>query len=250
MKAFVLAAGLGTRLRPLTDSVPKCLVRIGGTTLLDLWLERLAAAGVSEVLVNLHHLPGQVLDHLERGVQPVVVHTVYEPTLLGSAGTMLANRDFVDAEEMFLAVNADNLTDFDLSILVECHLASTAPATLALFRSPHPTRSGIIELRDGVVVSFEEKPVHPRGDLANAGLYALSPKVIELISPPLPRDIGYDLLPHLVGSARGISIGDAYFADIGTPEALASARRDWPMLERRAVLASHGKAACVGKHDR
>jgi mannose-1-phosphate guanylyltransferase len=233
VKAFLLAAGLGTRLRPLTDTIPKCLVPIDGVPLLDLWLEELARAGVGEVLVNLHHLARQVEDHLAKRTQPTAVRTLYEPRLLGSAGTLLQNQDFVAGEELFLAVNADNLTDFDLRLLVDAHRAGDAPATLALFRAPEPTRCGIVEVRDGVVASFEEKPLHPRGDLANAGLYAFSPDVVDLVRPPLPRDLGGDLLPQLVGRARALSIGDAYFADIGTPEALARARRDWP--ERRRL---------------
>jgi mannose-1-phosphate guanylyltransferase len=228
MKAFLLAAGLGTRLRPITDTTPKCLVQIDGTPLLDIWLGKLAAAGVEEVLVNLHHLPDRVRKHLAQRPQPVVVRTVHEPTLLGSAGTVLANRDFVAGEDMFLAINADNLTDFDLRLLVDAHRGSGALATLALFRSPDPRICGIVELRDEVVASFEEKPEHPRSDLANAGLYAFSPGVIDLVPETVPCDIGRHLLPQLVGRARGLSIGDSYFADIGTQEALRRARREWP----------------------
>ncbi|MGN6752585.1 MAG: nucleotidyltransferase family protein [Intrasporangium sp.] len=227
MKAFLLAAGLGTRLRPLTDAVPKCLVSVGGMPLLDLWLQQLSRAGVTEVLVNLHHLAEQVVDHLARTSQPVTVRTAYEPTLLGSAGTLLQNRDFVAGEESFLAVNADNLTDFDLRELVASHQASRPMATLGLFHAADPSSCGIVELRDGVVVSFEEKPHEPRGDLANAGLYVFDSEVLDLIGTALPQDIGRDLLPQLVGRARGRSLGDAYFADIGTPRALRDARHRW-----------------------
>jgi mannose-1-phosphate guanylyltransferase len=235
MKAFLLAAGLGTRLRPVTDTVPKCLVEVDGVALLDIWLEQLARVGVDEVLVNLHHLSDQVERHVAERPQPVTVRTVFEPTLLGSAGTILQNRDFVAGDEMFLAVNADNLTDFDLQLLVDAHRCSPAIATLALFRAPDPSSCGIVEARGGLVTSFEEKPDYPRGDLANAGLYAFTPEIIDLIQPPLPRDLGHDLLPQLVGRAHALCIGDAYFADIGTPEALARARHDWP---RRTALTS------------
>lgn len=228
MKAFLLAAGLGTRLRPLTDTVPKCLVPIDGVPLLDIWLDQLAAAGVDEVLVNLHHLPELVTRHLSNRPLPVAVRTSYEPTLLGSAGTLRANRDFVAAADMFLAVNADNLTDFDLRLLVEKQRASGAVATLALFRATDPGSCGILELRDGVVGSFEEKPENPRSDLANAGLYAFTPAVLDVIDGPVPADIGGHVLPRLVGRARGMSIGDAYFVDVGTHEALERARREWP----------------------
>jgi mannose-1-phosphate guanylyltransferase len=114
VKAFLLAAGLGTRLRPLTNTRPKCMLDIDERPLLDIWLGSLAAAGVEEVLVNTHYLPDIVTRHVARRRQPPVVHTVFEPDLLGSAGTLLANRQWVQDEEMFLACYADNLTDFDL----------------------------------------------------------------------------------------------------------------------------------------
>jgi mannose-1-phosphate guanylyltransferase len=174
-----------------------------------------------------------VVDHLARSVQPTSVRTVFEPTLLGSAGTLLHNRDFVAGETVFLAVNADGLTDFDLTTLLDAHRTSGAVATLGLFRAPDPSSCGIVELRDGVVAAFEEKPPRPRGDLANAGLYAFSPEVLDRIQGPLPRDIGLHLLPELVGSARGVVLGDAYFRDIGTPEALAQANRDWATVRHK-----------------
>src|ERR671933_1076253 len=117
MKAFLLAAGLGTRLRPVTDTVPKCMVEVGGRPMLDIWLDALAKAGVDEVLVNTHHLPGVVEAHVAGRSGPPAVRLSHERVLLGSAGTLLANKDFVAGEDMFLVVYADNLTDFDLAHL-------------------------------------------------------------------------------------------------------------------------------------
>lgn len=227
MKAFLLAAGLGTRLRPITDSTPKCMLRIGGAPLLDIWLDALAGAGVHEVLVNLHHLAAVVRSHLAARRGPPAVRLVEEPVLLGSAGTLLANRGFVEGEEMFLAINADNLTDFDLGVLVDAHRAGGAIATLSLFRSPRPSECGIVAVEDGRVVGYVEKPADPPGDLANAGMYAFHPEVLDVIAAEPPQDIGYHLLPRLVGRARAVTIGDCYFIDIGTPAALQRARHEW-----------------------
>ena len=121
MKAFLLAAGVGSRLRPITDTTPKCMLAIGGQPLLDIWLDAFDRAGVDEVLVNLHHLPDVVRQHLDARAGTPAVRTVFEPELLGSAGTLAANRAWVDGEEMFLACYADNLTDFDLRSLVQTH---------------------------------------------------------------------------------------------------------------------------------
>jgi len=227
MKAFLLAGGLGTRLRPLTDRTPKCLVEVGGRPMLDIWLDALADAGVDEVLVNTHHLAGLVEEHVAARSGPPVVHLRHEPELLGSAGTLLANRSFVDGEEMFLALNADTLTDADLRALVAAQLAGGAVATLTVFSAPRPSECGIVEVSGRRMVGFVEKPAHPVGDLANAGLYAFSPDVLDEIPEPLPRDIGFDLLPRLVGRAGVFPLGDALVLDIGTPAALDRARDVW-----------------------
>jgi mannose-1-phosphate guanylyltransferase len=232
MKAFLLAAGLGTRLRPLTDRTPKCLLRVGDRTLLDIWLDELARVGVDEVLLNTHHLAALVREHVAARTGGPAVRLSYEPALLGSAGTLVANRDFVDGEDMFLAVNADNLTDFDVELLVKEHRAGGAIATLTLFHAPNPSACGIVEVDDGLMTGFVEKPSDPPGDLANAGVYAFSPAVLDLVDGPLPRDIGFDLLPRLVGRACAVDMAGAYFIDIGTPAALARARDEWQ--DRRA----------------
>jgi mannose-1-phosphate guanylyltransferase len=105
VKAFLLAAGLGTRLRPITDTVPKCMLAIDGRPLLDIWLDEFDRAGVEEVLVNLHYLPDVVRRHLATRTGTPAVRTFFEPELLGSAGTLAANRDWVAGEDMFLACN-------------------------------------------------------------------------------------------------------------------------------------------------
>lgn len=227
MKAFLLAAGVGSRLRPLTDVVPKCMLPIDGRPLIEIWLDALGRAGVDEVMVNLHHLPRAVTSYLEQRVEPPTVFTVFEPVLLGSAGTLRANRDWIRQEEAFLVCYADNLTDFDLRLLVDAHLGSGDIATWALFRSDEPWRCGIAELDEHrKVISFVEKPAEPTTNLANAGLYVFHPGVIDLIRGPLPRDIGYDLLPHLVGRSRGVTV-EGYFRDIGTPDSYRMAQLEW-----------------------
>jgi mannose-1-phosphate guanylyltransferase len=227
MKAFLLAAGLGTRLRPFTDTVPKCMLPIGGKPLLGIWLDAFAGASVDEVLVNLHYLPDVVTGYLAQRTGPPVVRTTFEPQLLGSAGTLLTNRAWVEEEPMFLACYADTLTDFDLCQLVDAHLAHGGPATLTLFRAEDPRSVGIVELdSEGRVVAFTEKPEHPTGDLANAGMYAFSPSVLDEIEGQSPTDIGYRLLPKLVYKARGLVL-DCYLRDIGTTESYGKAQEDW-----------------------
>lgn len=227
MKAFLLAAGIGSRLRPITDTTPKCMVRIAGRPMLGIWLDALDRAGVDEVLVNLHHLPDAVRQYTAARSGPPQVRLVFEPELLGSAGTLVANRPWVERDEFFLACNADNLTDFDMRLLIEAHSRGGAIATLGVFRSPNPSAGGVIELdEDGVIASFTEKPANPVSDLVNAGIYAFSPSVLDEIKGDPPQDIGYHLLPQLVGRAKTVLI-DGYFRDIGSPEAYERAQREW-----------------------
>ena len=227
MKAFLLAAGLGTRLRPLTDTVPKCLVEVGGATLLDIWLDALGDVGVEEVLINTHHLADRVEAHVAAREAGPVVRLLHEPVLLGSAGTLRANRHLVAGNDVVLAVNADNLTDADLGALADAQRTGGRIATITVFRAPRPSECGIVEVTDGVMTGFVEKPAHPRSDLANAGIYAFAPELLDEIPEPLPRDIGFDLLPRLVGRAGVVELGDRYFLDIGSPAALELARRTW-----------------------
>jgi mannose-1-phosphate guanylyltransferase len=227
MKAFLLAAGLGTRLAPLTDHTPKCMLPIDGRPLLDIWLDEFDRAGVDEVLVNLHSHADVVRDHLARRAGPPHVVTFFEPELLGSAGTLLARRDWVEGEEFFLACNADNLTDLDLTSLIEFHRQGDAVATLTLFHAPQPSACGIVELDDGGrVVGFSEKPARPVSDLANAGIYAFHSRLLDDVEGETPLDIGFHLLPGLVGRARALEIS-GYFRDIGTAEAYRLAQQEW-----------------------
>jgi mannose-1-phosphate guanylyltransferase len=227
VKAFLLAAGIGSRLKPLTDTIPKCMLPVGGLPMLDIWLDAFAQAGVDEVLINLHYLADIVRDHVTAQARPLRVRMSYEPELLGSAGTLLANRDWVADEEFFLACNADNLTDFNVADLIKAHREHGPLATIAVFHSPNPSAGGVIDAdAEGTVTAFNEKPANPRSDLVNAGIYAFSPSVLDELEGEPPLDIGYKLLPRVVGRARVVPV-DGYFRDIGTPEAYRAAQQEW-----------------------
>jgi mannose-1-phosphate guanylyltransferase len=203
------------------------MVPIGGRPMLDIWLDALDRAGVTEVLVNLHHLQHVVSDHLATRAASPKVRTVSEPELLGSAGTLVANRHWIGDDEFFLACNADNLTDFDLRALIDAHQEGEAEATLCVFHSPNPSAGGVVETdAAGVIRGFQEKPAHPVCDLVNAGVYAFNTSLLNEIKGDPPQDIGYDLLPLLVDRARTVLI-DGYFRDIGTPEAYYKAQEEW-----------------------
>ncbi len=159
MKAYLLAAGLGTRMGEMTRTTPKCLLPVGGKALLTRWFEQLARAGVDAVLVNTHHLAERVQAFVASSPPPPLeVVLVHEQELLGSAGTLAANRDFAHGEESFLVAYADNASTVDLGALVRARRPGLV-ASLGLFRVPDPQRRGVVALDDeGIVIDFAEKP--------------------------------------------------------------------------------------------
>jgi len=229
MKAFLLAAGAGTRLRPLTDRIPKCLIPIGGKALLDIWLDKLERLGVTETRVNTHHLAAQVEDHVaRRPAAAMPLSLFHEPELMGSAGTIRANRAWLETEREFLIIYADNLTDADLAPFVACHRERQAEFTLGVFQTDAPRECRIATTDEtGRVTAFEEKPAAPRSNWANAGIYLAGPSLFEVI-PDRPGlcDFGYDVLPRLVGRMHACPL-EGFFCDIGTAARLEYARRMW-----------------------
>lgn len=240
MKAFLLAAGEGRRLRPLTRTVPKCLVPIHGTPLLAIWLRLLEAHGVTDVLVNVHHLHEQVTAFLRTHETGVSVHTVYEPRLLGSAGTVVTHRAFVDDAECFFIVYADNLTTVHLRDLARFHRSRREPLTMGIVETAEPREKGIVVVgTGGRVVTFEEKPARPLSRMANAGIYAagqgLFPYLEESFAGRHAMDFGYDVVPRLVPNVAAYPIED-FLMDIGTPDAYARAQRLWPGLPAAPLM--------------
>ena len=227
-KALILAGGLGTRLRPLTDVIPKCLLPIGGRTLLDYWVECLVEAGISEARINTHAHAARVRDHIQsvNSAGRLRLSEAYEPELLGSAGTVAANADLAEGADEIVIIYADNLSDIDLRPLLAFHRQHGDPLTMVLFRAPNPRACGIAELDgEGRIVSFVEKPERPTSDLANAGLYVVDAAAYREIAAMEAFDLGFDVLPKFVGRMRGWVWG-GYHLDIGTHEALERARRE------------------------
>jgi len=238
MRAFLLAGGRGERLRPLTLTCPKCLVPINGTPLLAIWLDRCRQEGIEAVLLNVSHHADLVRQFLAGRAGPPRVELVVEAEPRGTAGTVSANRWFVEGEESFWVVYADNLTSFSLSAMLATHRANRGLLTMALFHAPDPSAAGIVEmLPDGCIVSFEEKPHQPRSDLANAGIYVARAGLLAALPDAAGRvlDFGFDILPRLVGRLYG-HVVDGFTADIGTPTALAHASAAWDLEGGKAGL--------------
>ncbi len=230
-KALLLAGGLGTRLRPLTDTVPKCLVEIAGRPLLDYWFDALGKAGIHDALINTHHLPKPVRRFIaEKNRQGFHATETCEAVLLGSAGTITANRGWADEADDVVIIYADNLSDVDLTGLLCAHRAGGEAMTMLLFHAPNPKTCGIAELdHSGRIIAFEEKPAEPKSDMANAGIYVVTAAAWREIADLSAFDLGFDVLPRFVGRMRG-HLHAGYHRDIGTLDVLAAAQEVAPAL--------------------
>ncbi len=230
MRALLLAGGLGTRLRPLTNSIPKCLVSIHGKPLLQWWFDLLFPAGIEAALVNTHYLPQPVRDFVAASPWRDRVTLVHEDELLGTGGTVLRNRDYF-GREAFMVAHADNLTRFDPAAFISRH-RRRPPAcemTMMTFETDDPRSCGIVEEDvEGIVRAFHEKVADPPGNHANAAVYIFEPAVVDFIAglgKPVV-DLSTEAIPHFIGRIATFH-NSGYHRDIGSPESLARAKREF-----------------------
>jgi mannose-1-phosphate guanylyltransferase len=231
VRAVVLVGGFGTRLRPLTLTVPKQMLPVGHVTMLEQVVARLGRAGVTEVVLSLGYRPDVFLDAFPEGTC-AGVSLVYaqEPEPLDTAGAIAFAAREAGIEETFLALNGDVLSELDLTELWDRHHATGARATIALTPVEDPSRYGVVVTDDdGRVRDFIEKP--PPGtapsNWINAGSYVLDPSVLDLVPAGERVSIERVTFPHLVDEGSLFALGsDAYWLDAGTPETYLQANTD------------------------
>jgi mannose-1-phosphate guanylyltransferase len=231
MRAVLLAAGLGTRLRPLTERVPKCLVPIHGKPLLAYWFDLLFDAGIEAALVNTHYMAEKVRDFIAASRWRGRIRLMHEDELLGTGGTVLKARDFV-GHQAFMVIHADNLSRFDVGAFIERHRArpSGTEITMMTFRTDAPRTCGIVKLDErGVVMELHEKVEDPPGDIANAAVYIFEPSVLDFLAslPGAFIDVSTQVLPRYVGRMHTFHNAD-FHRDVGTLESLRLAQSEYP----------------------
>jgi|ERR1700733_3031137 mannose-1-phosphate guanylyltransferase len=228
MKAFLLAAGEGTRLKPLTNTIPKCLVPVRKEPLLAIWLDLCRLSGIDEVLINLHTHADQVRRFLASRDFGIRISVFEERVLLGSAGTIAANRAWVAADELFWILYADVLTNMDLSAMLAFHHTKRAAATMAVHQVSNPSQCGIALVDNAhIVCDFVEKPEQSPGNLAFTGVMIATPRLLDVIPSSIPADLGFDVFPKLIGAMAAYEVRE-YLIDIGTMAKYDKAQSDWP----------------------
>ena len=223
-KAMVLAAGKGTRLRPLTSAVPKCLLPVGNTPIVKHQLRWLKRYGVRKVAINLYHKGDEIKAALGDGAAyGIDIHYSPEETLLGTAGGAKRMEAFLNGT--CYVVYGDTVSNVDLSSLAEFHRQKQALITIVLFETENPSETGIVEIdEDGKITGFTEKPPGGKrpGTLSNGGIYILEPEILNYMADDGYYDFGFDVFPRLIEekvSVYGYRLNpEEYLIDIGTIE--------------------------------
>ena len=224
MKALLLCAGVGSRLRPITNNIPKPLVPINGIPLLEYWLDNLTKVGIKEFLINTHYLHKQIKEFVHNSKYKDNIRLVYEKELLNTGGTLLSNKSFFN-NEPFMLIHADNLSfcNFDNFILSHKNKPPQCEITMMLFKSDNPSSCGIVELdKNNIVQNFHEKVENPPSNLANGAVYICEPTIFKFLESLKKEDIDFsnDVLPKYMGRIN-IFLNNIYHRDIGTVESYA-----------------------------
>src|SRR5689334_21286943 len=232
MQALILAGGEGTRLRPLTFTVPKPVLPLAGRPHVAYVIDWLVRHGVDDVVVSCGHLAEgmrEAVAELEPGVE---IRYAEEPDARGTAGAIRFAEELLG--DRFLVLNGDVLCDLDLTALIEQHDRTGARATIALYPVSDPAGYGLVHRKeDGEITEFLEKPSPDRIDTdeINAGAYLLERSVLDRIPPGRAVSIEREVFPELIGEGLyGIRL-EGYWIDIGTPERFLEA--NWDILEGR-----------------
>lgn len=243
LRALVLAAGLGTRLRPLTDALPKPLLPVAGLPILGHTLTRLAEAGCEAAAINLHHQGEEIRRRLGDEFAGMALTYSLEPELLGTGGALYPLREFLSAADCVLLVNGDSLCRWPFRRMLRRHREAGAPATLLLARRPDPEAfgGGVAIDREGWVLSFRRgEPEHDPGGsggpaqsagarrLVFAGAHVLDPALLARVGPG-PSDIVRDLYTPLLaeGGRIAAAVTSGLWHDLGTPRRFLEASLEW-----------------------
>lgn len=237
MKALILCAGKGERLKPLTDTTPKPMVPINGKPVLEYLINLCKANGIFDIAINTSYLPEKIIDYFGNGEKfGVNLKFSFEPELLGTSGALNNFRDFF-ADSSFVVIYGDTVTNIDLRKMIRYHEEKGGIATIALRKKPfeYKTQSLIIADNNLRITTFLEKPSDEEikkftsdFKLINSGIYVLSPKILDFIAPGF-SDFGYDIFPKLIKQGEkeyGFMMDDYYFREIGKLDKYELAKKE------------------------
>lgn len=254
MRALILSAGLGTRLRPYTDHTPKPLFTISGRPLLDITITKLIEARCESIMINTHHLHAQIEAFIAQQTYGIPIETRYEPHILGTGGAIINVKDFWN-NQPFMVINADIVTTIDFREVYDFHCQHVYPATLVL--ADDPEFNSVISDADGFVAEFHQSsgaPDRPTGSaLTFTGIQVLDPEILKFIAAEMPAS-SIDAYTRMIAKGKKIKAyisHNAYWKDIGTAERYKLAvfetitprtfQRVFPDIQIRATSREHLK---------
>lgn len=235
MKAIILIAGEGSRLKPLTNYIPKCCLPIAGVPLLHIWIKNLLAAHVTDILLNPSH---RDMDYVMKTVMAgipiprITSHPEREP--LGTARTIWRNRDWIGNDDFYI-IYGDVLTNFNVWLLAKTHrIQKESILTVVTYATNQPQQKGIFAFNNGWATDFEEKPEEPMSNLAFAGVAVAGKRFVECLKQRYV-DIGLDVLPRIINKQESPRVfihhdPSLYFKDIGTIPDYLSCQAEWKQL--------------------
>lgn len=235
MDALLLAAGLGTRLKPITNTIPKCMVSICGRPLIDYWIELFANNNeIENIFVNTFYLSESVKEYVKNNKYRRKIKLINELKLYGTGGTLINTIPLLKSEDLLVA-HADNLSIFNLSKFISKHKGRPieCEATLMTFITDDPKSCGIIELNEGgKLIKMHEKVENPPGNMANGAVYIFNKKILhefmklKEVKKDGLIDISAEFIPLLF--ERAITYHNSiYHRDIGNMKSLEIANRDF-----------------------
>ena len=224
---LILAAGYGTRLKPLTLSKPKCLVEVGNKPILLHWLKIINSLEFSDVIINTHYLHKQVSEFIStQNNSGLNIIEVYEENLLGTAGTIMKNYELLKNKDV-LMIHADNYTTCDLGDLVKSYrnMPKNCLLTMLTFNSKTPHKCGVVKInKKNIVTEFHEKVNKPPSNIANGAVYLFNQNLLNWIirNEPNAKDFSLDIIPKLINKIYTWHHKEP-FIDIGTLKSLKEA---------------------------
>lgn len=231
-KAMIMAAGVGSRLDPLTQFVPKPLVPIANKPVMDILFENLLSIGIKDVIANTYYLSEQIIDRYSNNKYGINFNYIKEETLSGTAGGLKKCQCFFDKNESFLVLSADGLSNADLEKGIEIHKNSNAIATIGIKKVPMedvPHFGVVVTDNNGYITEFQEKPSieQAKSNFINTGIYIFDYKIFDYIPENTFYDFAKNVFPNLLADKQINTFEiTEYWSDIGTLEQYKLSTKD------------------------
>ena len=260
-KAMVMAAGVGSRLEPLTNEIPKPLVPVLNRPVMDILLQKLKNFGVTQVIANTHYLAESIQERYTKENSPVDIEFQYihEDNLSGTAGGVKKCSLFFDDVDDFIVVSADGLHDADIERIVKSHFESGCIATMAIVAVEHKEVSKygvVVPSKEHTVSEFQEKPPidEAKSDYINTGIYVFNKRIFDFIPENEVCDFAKNVFPALLDAGEKINVYRiySYWSDIGTIDQYIQSHKDAlskkVMIPNSNIIRKYNSTYSIGEH--